>query len=58
MQNAFIENTGGKLRTECLNQQWFLALSEARDCITSWRRNYNRERPHNALGYLAPHTYL
>ena len=58
MQNAFIESFNGKLRMECLNQQWFLALSEARSCIKMWLQNYNRERPHSALGYLAPHTYL
>jgi putative transposase len=58
MQNAFIESFNGKLRTECLNQQWFLALSEARERIEAWRQSYNRERPHSALGYLAPHTYL
>jgi putative transposase len=58
MQNAFIESFNGKLRTECLNQQWFLSLSEARERIETWRKSYNRERPYSALGYLAPHTYL
>ena len=23
----------------------------------SWRRHYNRERPHSALGYLAPEEF-
>jgi putative transposase len=58
MQNAFIESINGKVRTECLNQHWFLGLSETRERIEAWRQNYNRERPHSALGYVAPHTYL
>jgi putative transposase len=58
MQNAFTESFNGKLRTECLNQHWFLGLSEARKSIEVWRQNYNRERPHSALGYVVPHTYL
>jgi putative transposase len=28
--NAFIESFNGKLRTECLNANWFLSLDEAR----------------------------
>jgi putative transposase len=58
VQNAFTESFNGKLRTECLNQHWFLWLSEARKSIEVWRQNYNRERPHSALGYVVPHTYL
>jgi putative transposase len=58
MQNAFVESFNGKLRAECLNQHWFLGLNEARERIEAWHRSYNRERPHSALGYLAPHTYL
>lgn len=57
MQNGFIESFNGKFRGECLNQHWFHNLSEARDIIESWRQEYNRERPHSALGNLTPEEY-
>jgi hypothetical protein len=37
-----------------LNEHWFLTLDDARETIVSWRINYNRVRPHSALGYLPP----
>ena len=52
--NPFIESFNGKFRTECLNANWFLSLSEARDKIEHWRDDYNRHRPHSSLGNLAP----
>jgi putative transposase len=30
--NPFIEAFNGRLRQECLDQQWFYSLEEARDC--------------------------
>jgi len=53
-QNAYIESFNGKLRDECLNEHWFRDLHDARTIISSWRRDYNEQRPHSALGYLAP----
>jgi putative transposase len=52
--NAFVEAFNGRLRQECLNPHWFLCLDDARAKIESWRRRYNAEHPHRALGYLAP----
>jgi putative transposase len=52
--NAFIEAFNGRLRQECLDPSWFLCLDEARAKIEAWRRRYNAEHPHSALGYLAP----
>jgi putative transposase len=31
--NRFIESFNGRLRRECLNQNWFLPLAEAREMI-------------------------
>ena len=31
MQNGYIESFNGKFRDECLNEQWFQSLSQARD---------------------------
>jgi putative transposase len=52
--NAFIESLNGKFRAECLNANWFLTLADAREKVEAWRRYYNEERPHGAIGYRAP----
>ena len=52
--NGLIEAFNGRVRAECLNESWFLSLDDARTKIESWRLHYNRERPHSALGNLAP----
>ena len=57
MQNGYIESFNGKLRTECLNQNWFKNLSEAKDIIEDWRLEYNRVRPHSSLDNLTPEEY-
>ena len=50
MDNAVIESFNGRLRDECLNQHWFLSLDEARAVTEAWKEDYNRVRPHRALG--------
>ena len=52
--NAFIESFNGKFRAECLNENWFLSLADARGKIDRWRDDYNRHRPHSSLGDLTP----
>jgi putative transposase len=52
--NPFIESFNGKFRAECLNENWFLSLGEARDKIEQWRDDYNHHRPHSSLGNLSP----
>jgi putative transposase len=54
MQNAHCESFHGRLRDECLNEQWFLGIGDARRIVETWRQDYNRERPHSALGYRTP----
>ena len=41
VQNAFIESFNGKFRDECLNENWFLDLDDAREIIEAWRIDYN-----------------
>ena len=53
-QNAYIESFNGRFREECLNQEWFSSLKEARLLIEGWRQEYNTIRPHSSLGYLPP----
>ncbi len=57
MQNCFIESFNGRLREECLNANWFVTLADARRKIEAWRRDYNEQRPHSSLGYLAPQRF-
>jgi putative transposase len=58
VENAVIESFNGKLRDECLNVNWFESLDEARTLITSWRTDYNEQRPHSALGNIPPAQYV
>lgn len=53
-QNAYIESFNGKFRDECLNEQWFESLPQARQEIARWRRDYNEVRPHSSLGRIPP----
>lgn len=57
MQNAFVESFNGRLRDECLNENLFSNLAEARRLIEDWRADYNLHRPHTSLGGLAPAAY-
>jgi putative transposase len=55
--NGLIEAFNGRLRAECLNENWFMSLGDAREKVESWRQHYNTERPHSALGSLAPEEF-
>lgn len=55
--NPFIESLGGKLRAECLDQHHFASIEEAKTLIESWRKDYNKYRPHRALDGLTPAEY-
>ena len=52
--NAFIESFNGKFRAECLNAHWFMSLDDAQRKCEDWRRDYNEERPHSAIGNKCP----
>jgi putative transposase len=52
--NGFIESFHGKFRDECLNREWFTTGHEAAIVIEHWRKDYNTQRPHSALGYQTP----
>ena len=53
-ENGYCESFNGKLRDECLNQEIFYSLKEARVVIEQWRNQYNTIRPHSSLGYRPP----
>jgi len=58
IENAYAESLIGRLRDECLNENWFISLKNARDIIESWRIDYNEGRPHTSLGGLTPKEYV
>jgi putative transposase len=53
-QNAFVESFNARFRDECLNEEVFASLAEARAVIARWRHDYNTARPHSAHGGLTP----
>jgi len=57
MQNAYVESFNGKFRDECLNENLFLDIEEARRIIESWGTFYNTIRPHSSLGYVPPEQF-
>ena len=56
-QNGRLESFNGKLRDECLNENWFRDLDEARSILEAWRIDFNTLRPHSSLGNLTPAEY-
>ena len=54
MQNGYIERFNGKFRDECLHEQWFETLHQARSTIALWRQDYNEVSPHSSLGRMPP----
>ena len=52
--NAFIEAFNGRFRAECLNSHWFMSLEDAAEKLETWRRDYNEQRPHSAIGHKVP----
>lgn len=57
VQNAYIESFNGRLRDECLNQNYFMNLNDARLRIEAWRNDYNEHRPHSSLGDRTPNEF-
>jgi putative transposase len=53
-ENGYCESFNSKLRDELLDGEVFYSLAEAKVVIESWRRHYNSNRPHSALGYRPP----
>jgi putative transposase len=58
VENAYVESFNGRCRDECLNEQLFVTIDEARSHLEAWRLDYNRARPHSSLGNLTPEEYV
>ena len=57
-QNPFAETFHARLRDELLNLELFQTVLEADVVIDQWRRWFNDERPHGALGDATPTEVL
>ena len=57
IQNAFIESFNSRFRDECLNEELFHDLEDAKKKIEKWRRYYNEERPHSSIGMKTPNAF-
>ena len=53
-ENGYDESFNGKLRDELLNGEIFYSLNEVEILTERRRREHNNERPHSALGQMAP----
>ena len=56
-QNPFVESFHSRVRDELLDVEELCSLAEARVVIGDWREDYNRRRPHSALGMKAPAVF-
>jgi putative transposase len=52
-----VESFNGKFRGECLNENGFIGIEDASRKIEVWRLDYDRERPHSALGNRTPEEF-
>lgn len=57
VENAFRESFNGRFRDECLNQNLFHDLRDAKEKIEMWRHDYNTVRPHSSLNYETPAAF-
>ena len=53
-QNGYVESFNGSLRDECLNEEIFDSLADARRKLALWRYDDNHIGPHSSLGNNTP----
>ena len=58
IENAFIESFNGRLRDEFLNVEVLLDMTDLRSKLERWRSDYNKRRPHSALGDQTPEEFV
>ncbi len=56
--NSFVESFNGKVRAECIDQNWFLSLSDARVKCEAFRHDYNYVRPHSSIEHKTPMEFV
>lgn len=55
--NSVVERFFRSLKEECVWQSRFENFQQAKEAVDKWIKNYNNNRPHQALGYLTPEKY-
>ena len=55
MQNGYIERFNRTFRQDVLDMHLFSEIDQVRDIIEQWMEDYNRKRPHEALGGITPY---
>ena len=53
-----LSNLRAPRTTRLPNAHWFLSLADAAEKLETWRRYYNEERPHSAIGNKSPITLV
>ncbi len=57
IQNAFVESFNSRFRDECLNEELFHDLADAKKKIEKWRKYYNEERPQSSIDMKTPNEF-
>jgi len=57
IENAYIESFNSRLRQECLEQNWFTSLEDAREKIEAWRVDCNEHWPYTSLSNQTPREF-
>ena len=57
-ENSYIERFNKTYREEVLDFYLFKSLTEVKEIMENWLRQYNEERPHQSLGDLTPAEFL
>jgi transposase InsO family protein len=53
-ENGYAASCNGRFRDECLKGEVFWNEQQAQVVVEDWRKWYEEERPHSALGYCTP----
>jgi putative transposase len=54
MDNTYVEFVKDRFSAVCLDIHCILLLSDAREKISTWLREYNQKRAHTSLGFKSP----
>ena len=57
IQNSYVERFNGSYRRAILDAYIFRNIEEVRELTEKWRKDYNENRPHEALGNMTPLEY-
>ena len=56
--NSFVEAFNGKVQAECIDQNWFLSLEDAKLKCEPFRHDCNHVRPHSSIGLKTPVEFV